>query len=57
MEDLKMTRVLTRAVERGGLANQEKAWIYTILGDAGKEMSFTLQFIKNVVSRKAQTGG
>lgn len=57
MEDLKMTRVLTRAVERGGLANQEKAWIYTILGDAGKEMSFTLQFIKNVVSGKAQTGG
>lgn len=57
MEDLKMTRVLTRAVERGGLANQEKAWIYTIFGDAGKEMSFPLQFIKNVVSRKAQTGG
>ena len=52
-----MTRVLTRAVERDGLANQEKAWVYTIFGEAGKEMSFPLQFIRNVVSRKAQTGG
>lgn len=55
MEDL--SRVLTRAVERGSLVNQEKAWIYTIFVAAGKEMSFPLQFIRNVIARKAQTGG
>ena len=52
-----MTRILTRAVERGGLANQGKAWVYKIFGDAGKELSFPLQFIRNVFSRKAHTGG
>lgn len=57
MEDLKMARILTRAVERGGLVSQGKAWVYKIFGDAGKELSFPLQFIRNVVSRKAHTGG